>query len=319
MLFQRGNYLKIIKIYQDFSLIVSIAYFIGLCVLVFPSSVYAQEEGEEFPEEAPQEQAAATGGGVTVADVLGIGEGGWRIGFMEWSAVRYDYPHPFKQLTGYNVFNNPSPRMLTPIDHFLHEGEEMIPEFDTALDRALFVVPPFSVERLLPSDFLISGISLMFYHTSYYEDDELILGNKAEEDLSQIPIVRMKTHFELFTISVHPFTDPSEEGVDFYLGIGSGIVHGAYEGGFRARAENDYVRTTEIKSYQGPAGVLRRMGIDINGETFGFRFAIIVLDRKAVVMKGDDNIFYGNPLTPDALEEISFTGVILRIGLTAKL
>ena len=229
----------------------------------------------------------------------------------EMVALRFNSPHPFKQMTDFSVFNTP---VTLPQTGLNFETRLKGQKDNGLLEPLLRRMPPFSVEYVIPLDFFfIRGASFMYYHVSVNQFDEELTSNSTTA-LSRIPLIRMITYFDFATASVH-FFNPAAEGVDIFVGASMVNVAGVYEGGFRPRLENNFVETTRIKNFSVFPVFMRRIGIDTNGEFFGLRFTMYLFNRENLIK---DNVFFGNPLTPNAKKNIDFEGLLLRTALTFR-
>lgn len=229
----------------------------------------------------------------------------------EMIALRFNSPHPFKQLTDYSVFNNP---VTLPQSGFSFGARVKNQKDNGLLEPISRLLPPFSIEYVIPLDFFfIKGASFMYYHTEATLFDESVTSNSTTR-LSRIPLIKMITYFDFFTASVH-FFNPAEEGVDVFLGTGVVNLAGVFEAGFRPRLENNFIKTTQTQNFSAFPVFIRRLGIDANGEIFGFRFSIFLFDKESLIK---NNPFVGNPLTPNAKKEIDFEGLLMRAALTFR-
>lgn len=242
--------------------------------------------------------------------------GFWRIGVLELMSPRFNDPHPFKSMTGSNQFDNPRSSAASTVD-YLETIKE--PPSVSFTQRILHNIPPISIDYLYPYDFWIKAVSFGYYHTTSYEEDTLIRGT-AEGARSLSPLIRMKTYYDLAYFLVHPFFDPTNPGVDFHLGLGIGSIEGYYMGGYRGRIENGFRRITAIKKFNALPITFKEIGLDTNGEVFGARFSLFMLNKETVI-SGDENLFLDNPfgLAPKAGKNTSFSGILMRVALTIKL
>ncbi|MBF0286330.1 MAG: hypothetical protein HQM14_00815 [SAR324 cluster bacterium] len=283
--------------------------------IYLPNSLLAQQNAipaDEAEQLGEFEDGAAGAEGVAGSSV-GSSDSFFRFSVLtEMMALRFNDPHPYKQMTGSKKFDDPSapPQFLGDSSFRINNQED-----HGELQPILRPLPAFSVEYVLPLDFfVINGASFMYYHTSTALFDAVV-AFQASGAKSTIPLIKMRIYYDLFSASVH-FLNPAEEGVDIFAGLGVGSIDGAYEGGFRGRIENDFVRTVETVNFSALPVPFRKVGLDVNGETFGLRFAVYTFSRAEVITK---NVFVGNPLTPNANKRINFDGLILRAALTWRL
>ncbi len=277
---------------------------LGWLCLGFPWEVQAQEE--EFADQVDQEigDEAAAGAGVAA------GEPFIRLGVFEFSAMRFNDPHPFEAMTGNDAFQNPFAPPQMSFDYaYRPDGME-----DTGvLQPILRALPPFSFEYVWPGLAFGFDVALLYYHTTSAHLDRIVAFQHTGPK-SSYPILKMKVHYDFIGPTFH-FLSASDEGLDIYVGFGVASIDGAYEGGFRGSAENDFVRTTKTKNFDAIVS-FRRVGLDINGETFGFRFALNLISNTPVIT---DNFFVGQAQTPDASNDVSFQGTLIIAALTWRL
>ncbi len=289
--------------------------FINGLLLYAPASLFAQQEAipaDEAEQLAEFEEGAEGTEGVAEGSV-GPSDSFFRFSvLLEMMALRFNDPHPYKQMTDSSKFDDPAapPQFLGDSSFRINNQED-----NGSLQPLLRPLPAFSVEYVIPMDFfLINGTSFTYYHTSTALFDAVVAFN-ASGAKSTIPLIKMRIYYDLLSANVH-FFNPAEEGIDIFAGLGIGSIDGAYEGGFRGRLENNFVRTVETVNFDAIPIPFRKVGLDVNGETFGLRFVVYVFSRAEVIT---DNVFVGNPLTPNANEKIYFDGLILRAALTWRL
>ncbi len=256
------------------------------------SPLYAQEEV------APEGEGAA----------LASDEPFFRFSAItEMSAVRFNDPHPYKQMTGFNKFDD---TMAKPQTGFESRKRVNNQKDSGAIQSFIRALPPFSIEFVIPVDFIISGASIEYYHTSTLHLDTEVVANNAKPK-HKIPVIEMRTYYDFLSVSAHMF-DPGEEGYDLFFGLGLAKISGAYEGGFRGRAENNYIRTVKTANFNAFPISFRKVGLDVIGDIWTFRFATFLFSRAEVIT---NNVFVGNELTPDAKKTIHFDGLFLRAAL----
>ena len=232
--------------------------------------------------------------------------------FTEMYAVRFDDPHPYKQMTGSKKFDD---TIAIPQTGLEFGGRVNNQEDSGEIQSFMRALPAFSIDYVIPLDlFVINGASIQYYHTSTVHFDAVVAFN-ATGPKSQTPLIKMASYYDFFGASVH-FFHPGEEGLDIFAGLGVLNIDGAYEGGFRGRIENNFTRTVKTVNFDAFPITYRRVGLDVNGDTFGLRFALLVFSRAKVIT---NNVFVGNELTPKAKKTINFDGLILRAALTWRL
>lgn len=278
-----------------------------------------QQEGQEFDqlnEELEQDAAevAAEGGG-------GGGASFWRLGVLEVVSLRFNDPHPYKQLTGSSAFNEPAVSMLMSTDY----GEK-VQDQETEGYREIIMhnLPPFSVEYVAAMDFFFMyGFSIEYYHTTTLDFDAVVARNAQVSPKSRIPLLKMKSYYDMVSFNAFLFTDPTTDYLSFSFGLGLAQIEGSYRAGFRGRLENNFVRRTFTEKFQAFPVSFRRMALDLQGETLGFRFAVITINDEPVIT---DNTFMNDQLIdetratlPHAGKEAHFEGAMLRAAMIWKL
>ncbi|MGK5092685.1 hypothetical protein WDW89_11810 [Deltaproteobacteria bacterium TL4] len=263
------------------------------------------------------------------------GEAYWKLGFFDMSSPRFNSPHPYKQMTNSAAFDEPSTPMTV-----MRQGEQALCQTDETVEPAVVecqtnetleqqvvdTLPSFSLERVVPYDVpLVNAFSFMYYHTAFFALDSLV-GRLSRDIVSRgsRPLIKMKTYYDMFTVSIHPMGFPGEEGIDINFGAGFTKIQGVYEGGFRGQSRNAWQRKTKQQRFASDMIPVRRLAIDLNGETFGFRFAILLVSEGTVI-EGKENVFIGwkdlegKEYTPGASDNISFGGLVIRAVVTWKL
>lgn len=278
---------------------------LGGATLSGTSSLLAQEPGaEEFENVEGQE-------GEALETAAPAGDSFFRFSILtEMMAMRFNTPHPFKQMTGSSSFDNPAAFPGFGLIGPSVTGQKNYNQVQSILRK----LPAFSIEYLMPFDFLfIGGTSFEYYHTATLHMDAIVAFNDKSSK-SRIPKITMVTFYDLFSASVHAF-NPAEEGVNIFFGIGAGGIDGAYEGGFRGRLENNFTRSLKSVNFGGSTYTFRKVGLDAKGDTFGIKFALYTFSNVAPIKR---NVFVGNPLTPEAEKEIYFDGTLIRAALTFR-
>ena len=101
--------------------------------------------------------------------------------------------------------------------------------------------------------------------------------------------------------------DPNEPGLNYFVGIGLGILSGAIEA-----KPNSSSSTETIQFSQSPVG-LTRFGLEASGDSFGFRYEVSFVNADEVKLA--KNPFSGQ----SSQKTIDFSAVLIRISVTYKL
>ena len=253
-----------------------------------------------LPEVIAQEEAAPKDGKIDVV---------WRIGFWEilHQTFSNDEAHPFYQMTGTNRFRGGKgfygttfldigeSQILPNISKKNEDGQSSEDRFLTNLfSKVPFLrgIPTFSLEYILPTDYFF-GIGLSFAYTNIWLDDEIARAATTGADPSYAtPLVRLTSHFYMFSTSIHPFGVPNPDDIDIFLGIGLSRIESTLRYGIRKNPDiSEYapITKTELSSSSGTFPY-RRLGIASGGESFGFLLEFLLTDENEII----DNPFSSN-------------------------
>ena len=266
--------------------------FIAASILVlFTTGSYSQEE------EPP----------VTV-DTTGVV---WRVGFWEilHQTFSSDEEHPFYQMTGTNRFKGGQGffgfTVLDPgtngiISNTQKKNDDGHKSKDGLLTKLFSYIPllnglpAFSVEYILPTELNV-GIGFCFTHTNIWMDDEKVRAATSGADPSYAtPLIRMASHFYMFSATIHPFGVPEPNDIDIFLGFGFSRVESTIRYGIRSNPLiEDYAPVTQT-ALSRSAGTMpfRRIGIASGGDSFGFMLEFLFPGKTEVI----DNPFAGNTI-----------------------
>ena len=295
-----------------------------IIMLVLRPAVFAQEETA----------AASTGGRDAV----------WRIGFWEVLQQTFsdDDSHPFYQMTGTDRFRGGKgffgPTFLDPgssnfIPNVYNKNEDGHAGQDGTLTKLfsniplLNGLPTFSLEYIQPTDYVV-GIGLSFAYTNIWLDDTQVRAATmgADPDYAT-PLLRMASHFYMFSASIHPFGVPKTDDLDIFFGLGLSRVESTLKSGIRENPTiYEYTATTQTQ-LSSSAGTLpfRRIGIASGGDSFGFMLEFLFLGNSEII----DNPFATNTIIDstiynstyndrgDALpSKVGMSGGITRVSWT---
>lgn len=251
---------------------------------------------------AQEEVAAAPTGG---SDVV------WRIGFWEVLQQTFinDDSHPFYQMTGTNRFRAGKgffgPTFLDPgggnlLPNIYNKNVDGHSSQDGMLTKIfsniplLKGLPTFSLEYIQPTDYLV-GIGLSFAYTNIWMKDEKVRAatTGADPDYAT-PLLRMASHFYMFSASIHPFGVPKTDDIDVFMGFGISRVETTLRYGIRQNPTiSEYASVTQTE-LSGSTGNLpfRRMGIASGGDSFGFMLEFLFPGKTEII----DNPFASNTI-----------------------
>ena len=260
-----------------------------IALLLFVSGASAQEETA----------TASTGGKNAV----------WRIGFWEilHQTFSNDDTHPFYQMTGTNRFKGgsgffgsttlePGSNLYPNVQHKNEDGHSDKDGFLTKLFSNipfLKTLPTFSLEYILPTNYFV-GIGLTFAYTNIWLDDQTAKSATLGADPSYAtPLLRLASHFYMFSASIHPFGVPKTEDMDVFMGLGMSRVESTLKYGIHANPQFDYAPVTQTQ-LSGSTGTMpfRRIGIASGGDSFGFMLEFLFPLKSEFI----DNPFAVDPI-----------------------
>ena len=277
-------------------------FFVATSILVlFTTGSFSQEE--EPP--APVETAGAV----------------WRLGFWEilHQTFSSDEDHPFYQMTGTSRFKGGQgffgltvfdPGTNGIISNVQNKNDDGHKSKDGSLTKLFSFIPllkgllPFSVEYILPTELNV-GVGLCFTHTNIWMDDEKVRAATSGADPSYAtPLLRMASHFYMFSASLHPFGVPAPDDIDIFLGFGFSRVESTIRYGIRSNPTIvDYAPVTQTE-ISGSAGTMpfRRMGIASGGDSFGFMLEFLLPGKREII----DNPFAGNTIIDSTIYDATY-------------
>ena len=159
---------------------------------------------------------------------------------------------------------------------------------DSALGRITDWLPSFSLEYIVPTNYLV-GAGLGFHYTNTWLDDTSVRAATTGSDPSyDTPLIRMFTRFYMFSGSVYFPGTPTPKGIDFFFGFGLAFVESTYTWGIRPNPEiyNTYGEAFFLqKSYLRSSGILpmQRFGLASASDSFGFMLEFIRLPQRDVL------------------------------------
>ena len=135
---------------------------------------------------------------------------------------------------------------------------------------------------------------MTFAYTNIWLDDEKAKSATIGADPSYAtPLLRLASHFYMFSASIHPFGVPKTEDMDVFMGLGVSRVESTLRYGIHANPQFDYAAVTQTK-LSGSTGTMpfRRMGIASGGDSFGFMLEFLFPGKSE---------FIDNPFAADTI------------------
>lgn len=262
--------------------------FIGVLLLLLPAPPGHAQQAP--PGQQAQEAAAAAPAGAPE----------WRFHFVIQDQMAYR-DHPFFQMTGDGDFDKG------------RAGTGSSWQLDTATDGAdgnilnsvLGALPSFGFEYARGIDFPFPrGVSFGLDHVRISQTDREAIG-RSIGSVTLSGRASMDTTYDVGVVRFFAF-DPSEEGINYFVGVGLGVVNGVLE----AKPAGGSTQTVTLS--QAPAG-LTRFGIEANGKNFGFRYEISLVNADEVKMSE-------NPYTGlSSVKTIDFTATLIRVSIQYRL
>jgi len=200
--------------------------------------------------------------------------------------------HPFYQITGNSAFANGKGTTSSSFNFGAYESDH---NADT-LVQLIHSLPPFYLEAGKPVDlFLPKAVTLGFDYYAFSQSGKDASGGQS------VPPIKMDMWLYQLGVRGYAF-DPTQPGINFYLGLGFGFLQG------NLTAEPPGSQTNKVIGfYQFPTGSLL-FGIDVKGDNFGLRYELNSVSAKQVSLKP-------NPYTGRAPTAIDFSGSLIRLAL----
>ena len=277
-----------------------------ICLLFFVQTISAQEK------------TALQNKGSNVA---------WRIGFWEilHQTFNIDTSHPFYQMTGTNrfkggkgffgatTFDFGQNNFLPNISKKNNDGHGSKDGLLTKLFGKIPLLkglPSFSLEYILPTDFIV-GIGVAFAYTNIWLDDTEVRAatSGADPDYST-PLLHLASHFYMFSTTIHPFGVPRVNDLDLFFGLGLSRVESTLRYGIHKiptviydsfGIEHSTQEQTELYSSSGIM-TFRRLGIATGGDSFGFMLEFLFPGKNKFL----DNPFESNTVIDSSIFESTY-------------
>jgi hypothetical protein len=203
--------------------------------------------------------------------------------------------HPFYQITGDPGYLGAKAASVS----LLRVGGRGADARSSSIARAIHALPPFGIEGVMGIDLAFPrGIGFGFDFSPLSQND-----TEAAQSGSVLPI-KMDTFIYGGTLRFYVF-NPNEPGVNYFLGLGLGLIEGNIRADPFAGQASEYVAFSQF-----PAGSTR-MGLEGRGDNWGFRYEIMILNADQV------KLAY-NPYTAATgvtKTTIDFSGTLMRLAV----
>jgi len=245
----------------------------------------------------------------------------WRIGFLEiiHQTFSSDDLNPFYQMTGTNRFKGGKgffgqtvldPEKNDLIPNISNKNADEHGSKDGFLTKLFSYIPllkglpPFSLEYILPTGYDV-GIGLAFAYTNIWLDDTKVrAATQGADDSYATPLLRMASHFYMFSASLHPFGVPRPDDLDIFLGFGLSRVESTLRYGIRKNPTiTEYASVTKTE-LSGSSGMMpfRRMGVASGGDSFGFILEFLLPGINEII----DNPFATNTIIDSTVYDSTY-------------
>jgi len=223
------------------------------------------------------------------------GEQFYRISVLDFSQLAYR-EHPFLQITGDSDFKNGD-----AVSGISNVGTPATAQDENILQKGIHSLPPFGLETGTSLDlFVPKAISVGFDYTRFSQTDKQALD--TTRSVVTIPRIQMDTYLYSFYAKGYAFP-VNEPGMNFFAGLGLGILEGKFDAIPYAGASKSRVAFS-----QTPVG-LSQVGVEALGENWGLRYEIRVVRARKV--KLEDNPY----LNQSQETTIDFSGTLIKVVL----
>jgi hypothetical protein len=257
-----------------------------------------------------------------------------RLSFFELNVQTFlsSAEHPFYQMTKFNGFEGGAgSRNLTldwDYEKFLTLGgdEDGHEEIEDDVQRILHALPPFYLEYIIPTNMFVAVSLMGGYTQTYLTDDEA--GNPQKNSNTKVyPIIRLRSHYYMGGGNIYFTGMPEPGGTDIFFGVGAMVIQNTLRAGVR-RTIFDTLPAEEVTelSASGGTAFFRRLGLALNGQSYGFTLDFLFVDDSQVVdnpfSKGVGGVTptefldaYGN-LGSALPGKVSLEGALMRASAT---
>ncbi len=217
-----------------------------------------------------------------------------RFVFVVLDQLSYE-EHPYYQITEDSGYENGK----ASSSYIFSTGIRRTDEDASTVEKIIHALPPFGIEGIRSLDLPFPrglGFGLDSFVFSDYD-------TKAASGAGSVTAIATDTYIYQATLRFY-FFNPMEPGINFFFGLGVGLLDGTMEAPFTSG--------TEYSSYsQSPVGS-QRFGLESKGDDWGFRYEIILFKADKVTFESNNYDVAGNGPNPT---EIDFSGTIVRMGI----
>ena len=171
------------------------------------------------------------------------------------------------------------------------------------LEKGLHILPPLGWETGWKFDLAFpKGISVGLDYSHLFQTDE--------ESLERVPLFTQDLRFQMdvyyLAVPVRFYAmDPTAPGFTYFFGFSLGRLNGHLLTR-RASAEGK----VEVWPFSMSSVGAMRIGFEVSGETFGFRYEFMLINAREVLLR-DNPFFPGKP----GATKLDFSGTLVRLSL----
>jgi hypothetical protein len=219
----------------------------------------------------------------------------YRISVLEFSQFAYRN-HPFLQITGDSDFKNGDAVSAVSSVQTPRTAQD-----ENLLLKGIHSLPPFGVESVVGMDlFFPKAVSIGFDYTRFSQTDTQALDTTK----AVVTIPRIQMDHYMYSVLAKAYAFPvNEPGMNFFAGLGLGILEGKFQAVPYAGA-----RERTVSFSQTPTG-LSTFGVEALGENWGLRYEIRVVRAREV--KLEENPY----LNQSSVTKVDFSGTLIKVAL----
>jgi hypothetical protein len=239
-------------------------------------------------------QAPAAAAAPAARAAGGAGAQFYRLTFLELDQFSFQN-HPFFQITGDSDFKGgDSASANTTV------GTPVTASNENLILKGIHSLPPFAIEAGQAVDFYFpKSWSYGFDFTRFSQPDVDALDTSKPS--VTIPRISMDMYLYSFFLRGYAF-DAAQPGINYYLGIGLGLLEGKFDAIPYAGAKQQ-----RIGFNQSPVG-MTLLGVEARGDSFGVRYEIRLVRARNVYL--DKNPY----LDQTDVTKVNFSGSLIKIS-----